>query len=366
VRTTERAAAALGISVVSAKLYAFGLGAAIAAVGGMLMFSRTTSIVFGTISNSTSIMLVALAVIGGIGYLTGPLIGATLFAGASGTQIGDSIFSAGVTRWLQALSGGILILLILQEPDGVAKSQLQQVRWVAQRLGRRLSRPRRQAALEPAGRIEPERPRMLEVRDITVRYGGAVANAGVSLALEPGQIVGLIGPNGAGKATLVDAMATRDGPRGRHRAERASARRVRGGPRRDGVDFAFGTVRQLFENALATALADVRVEMLSGAAALAGPLFAAVPSDSAATGPETSFATLHGLYWLAASCALRKPTLIAVDDLHWADEQSLRWLAYLARRLEGLPMLVIAATRPLEQVQTPAALAELVAAHSQP
>jgi branched-chain amino acid transport system ATP-binding protein len=42
--------------------------------------------------------------------------------------------------------------------------------------------------------------------DITVRYGGVVANDGVSLAAEPGTVVGLIGPNGAGKTTFVDAL----------------------------------------------------------------------------------------------------------------------------------------------------------------
>jgi DNA-binding CsgD family transcriptional regulator len=126
-------------------------------------------------------------------------------------------------------------------------------------------------------------------------------------------------------------------------------------------DFAYGIVRQLFEGALATASADVRGELLSGAAALAAPLFAVALGDSGEAATETSFAMLHGLYWLAANFALRTPTLIAVDDLHWADEESLRWLGYLARRLEGLPMLVVAATRPREPAPTPAAVAALMA-----
>jgi len=126
-------------------------------------------------------------------------------------------------------------------------------------------------------------------------------------------------------------------------------------------DFAFGIVRQLFEGVLATAPADVRAELLSGAAALAAPLFAVVPAAAESTATETSFAMLHGLYWLAANLALRRPTLIAVDDLHWADEESLRWLGYLARRLDGLPMLIVTATRPPEHSRTPAAVAEIVA-----
>jgi branched-chain amino acid transport system ATP-binding protein len=47
----------------------------------------------------------------------------------------------------------------------------------------------------------------LVVRDLTVRYGGVVANSHVDLVVEPGQVVGLIGPNGAGKTTLIDAVS---------------------------------------------------------------------------------------------------------------------------------------------------------------
>ena len=46
----------------------------------------------------------------------------------------------------------------------------------------------------------------LRTEHLTVRYGGVVANSDISLAVEPGQVVGLIGPNGAVKTTFVDAV----------------------------------------------------------------------------------------------------------------------------------------------------------------
>ena len=55
---------------------------------------------------------------------------------------------------------------------------------------------------------------------------------------------------------------------------------------------------------------------------------------------------LHGLYWLVANLAATRPLLIVVDDAHWADEPSLRWLAYLAPRLEGLAAGLLVALRP--------------------
>src|SRR5439155_20980121 len=90
-------------------------------------------------------------------------------------------------------------------------------------------------------------------------------------------------------------------------------------------------------------------EILSGAAALAAPLLGGdflVGAGSAEV--ESPFPTLHGLFWLTANLAARRPLLLAVDDLHWADKPSLRWLAYLMRRLEGLPVLVVACLRPAE------------------
>jgi DNA-binding CsgD family transcriptional regulator len=116
------------------------------------------------------------------------------------------------------------------------------------------------------------------------------------------------------------------------------------------AEFAFGLVRQLFEPLLASASADLRAELLSGAAALIEPLFAPGVAATAPEGPANSmFAIQHGLYWFAANSAFDQPTLMTVDDLHWADGPSLHWLDYLARRLEGLPLLVVVATRPPEQ-----------------
>jgi DNA-binding CsgD family transcriptional regulator len=121
-------------------------------------------------------------------------------------------------------------------------------------------------------------------------------------------------------------------------------------------EFAYGIVRQLFEPLLMRATPAEREELFSGAAALAAPLFEATSGEG-----DTSFAMLHGLYWLAANAALRRPTALLVDDLHWADAASLRWLSHLSRRADGLPLLVLVAFRPPQQGREPELLTELVA-----
>ena len=76
-------------------------------------------------------------------------------------------------------------------------------------------------------------------------------------------------------------------------------------------------------------------------------------------GDEDPFAVLHGLYWLAADIAQQAPLLLAVDDLHWADQPSLRFVAHLAHRLEGLAVLLVLTVR--EPRSAPAQQKSLIA-----
>ena len=84
------------------------------------------------------------------------------------------------------------------------------------------------------------------------------------------------------------------------------------------------------------------------------------PDEPRPTAATSSFATLHGLYWLALNLAESQPLLLAVDDLHWVDRPSLRFLAYVLRRVEGVPILFAAGLRSAEAGTDPALLAEIV------
>jgi predicted ATPase len=142
------------------------------------------------------------------------------------------------------------------------------------------------------------------------------------------------GPAGIGKSSLLAAA----------RAAAEPAMRVlaaRGGELER--ELPFGVVRQLLEPVVAGSSAAERELLLAGAAALARPvLFSTDPG----AGAEPSFSALHGLYWLTVNLADSRPLLVAVDDAHWADTASLRWLLYLARRLVGVPLALVLATRP--------------------
>ena len=125
-------------------------------------------------------------------------------------------------------------------------------------------------------------------------------------------------------------------------------------------DFAYGCVRQLLEPVIASAPGPERDREFAGAAALALPLFA--PSDAAQLAPssDATFSMLHGLYWLLSNLTDEAPVALAVDDLQWADAESLRLLGYLAPRLDGLPLAVVGSYRSGAGVD--AGLARLAAA----
>ncbi len=116
--------------------------------------------------------------------------------------------------------------------------------------------------------------------------------------------------------------------------------------------FPFGAALQLFEPRLAEAEAEERELLTAGAATLTDELFhpdrRAGGSRGSIDQDDEAFALMHGLYWLTANLAERTPLLIAVDDGHWVDAPTLRFLHYLAQRLAGLPVAVVVARRPDE------------------
>jgi DNA-binding CsgD family transcriptional regulator len=149
-----------------------------------------------------------------------------------------------------------------------------------------------------------------------------------------GSLIVLDGPAGIGKSRLLDET--------RVRAEGAGMDVLAACGRELEAEFSFGVALQLFESRLARAERDERDRLLSGAARLAAPLLAEGPRDPLPEGQ--AFSLLHGLYWLSANLAEDRPLAMLIDDAHWADDPSLRFLLYLAQRVEELPLAVVLTT----------------------
>ena len=120
--------------------------------------------------------------------------------------------------------------------------------------------------------------------------------------------------------------------------------------------FPFGIVRQLLEPLLAAADEQEREALLAGAGALAGPVLSQIQTNAAFEPPLTA---LHGLYWFTANAAAQRPLLLLIDDAHWCDGPSLRWLPYVARRADGLRLAMVVTSRSNEPGQVQEAIDEL-------
>ena len=219
VRANERAAASLGISVVHAKLYAFSIGAGLAACGGVLLAFRQPTVVFvPTFTAFQSIFVIVFAVIGGIGFLVGALIGglnapsgflgtglSTILDGPA-DSVADFIARNEVAQMVLGLT---LVLILLQLPNGLATHPLPPpIKRAVERRRERKGTPPRVKQREPIPEPSPftVMPRTVRIDGLTVRFGGVVAADSVTMVLRPGEVHGLIGPNGAGKTTAIDAV----------------------------------------------------------------------------------------------------------------------------------------------------------------
>jgi DNA-binding CsgD family transcriptional regulator len=192
-------------------------------------------------------------------------------------------------------------------------------------------------AAEEADLVERER----EVRALEALLDSALAGEARVALIE--------GPAGIGKSRLLQLA--------RRRGEAAGALTLSARSSELEREFPYGVVRQLFESELADPAVGERA--LAGSAGAARPVFESLEPAPAAEAGDASFATLHGLFWLMLNLAADRPLVLVVDDLHWCDRPSLRFLAYITRRLEGLPVLLGVTLRTTEPGADPALLSEI-------
>ncbi len=176
---------------------------------------------------------------------------------------------------------------------------------------------------------------LLEREDEISRLGRAVGDSWDGV----GRLILIEGPAGIGKTSLVAAARRLASEVG------MNVRAARGAELEQ--SFAFGVVRQLFDSLLAGAGDAQRGQWLTGAAELAAPLFDPRAAMEEPDG-DSIYPRLHGLYWLCSNLARERPLALLIDDAQWADDPSLAFLGFLARRLEELPILLVAAIRTVE------------------
>jgi DNA-binding CsgD family transcriptional regulator len=161
--------------------------------------------------------------------------------------------------------------------------------------------------------------------------------AAEAVAAEHGRAVIVQGSAGIGKTALLVAARAHACEAGLRPLSARGAELERA--------FGFGVVRQLLEPAVRNGDAAAAFEGSARHAAALLDVALAEPL-SLPFGPEGAFAVLHGLYRLTANLARNRPLALLVDDAHWADAASLRFLAYLTGRIGQEPVMLVVAARP--------------------
>jgi DNA-binding CsgD family transcriptional regulator/tetratricopeptide (TPR) repeat protein len=148
-----------------------------------------------------------------------------------------------------------------------------------------------------------------------------------------GAVLLIEGPAGIGKTELAGALGREATAEGMLVLSARGAELER--------DYPLGLARQLLERTLRDLPAGERRDLGEGAGAAGAAALGSELSTAAAVGMDAGFAVVHGLYWLVADLAARRPLALIVDDAHWGDALSLRFLAYLAPRIAELPALLV-------------------------
>jgi len=173
-----------------------------------------------------------------------------------------------------------------------------------------------------------------------------------------GGVIFIEGPVGHGKSRLLTVAGDLARKAGMHVLGAQGAELER--------DFPFGVAIQLFEPRWLAIAGPAREQLLKGPARWAGDLLSGSFHESGTFRGDQGYATIHGLFWVARNLATQSagddeptPLVILVDDAHWADAPSLRFLAYLAERVAELPILLILTVRDGEPTSDRRTLASL-------
>jgi branched-chain amino acid transport system ATP-binding protein len=194
VRDAEIAAQSIGLNPVIIKTAAFALSAAFTGFAGAIFAPLFMFVAPDSFPFSQSILFLLAVVLGGAGWVLGPVVGAAI------SVVGPELL-AGLAEYRLLFFGGLLLVVLWLTPQGVLGTLARFLRWDDPRTADG-------TGFDLTGFMQRSGERLpLDVRGVTIAFGGIKAATDVSFTAEPGKITSIIGPNGAGKTTVLNVVS---------------------------------------------------------------------------------------------------------------------------------------------------------------
>ena len=209
IREDELAAEAMGINTTRYKVLSFVIGSAFAGIAGSLFAHYTRFLSTNDFQFIRSFEIIIMIVLGGMGSITGSVLGAVVI-----TVLPEVL--RGFSEWRLVIYSALLILIMLTRPQGVLGKREISLDWFRRRRKPEVDKQPAESPYEqhvsPAVEVTSRQPRevaggtILKTKACTIRFGGLVAVSELDMAVNEGEIYGLIGPNGAGKTTIFNLL----------------------------------------------------------------------------------------------------------------------------------------------------------------